>query len=175
MCRPFNIAVLLLFSCCLTPVVLNAFCFEEAGRQFGISPALLENIARLESDLRPGAVNRNRNGSTDIGLMQVNSYWIRTLGLDSGDLLSDPCYNTKTGARILKKCIDRYGYNWEAVGCYNATSGDKKIRYSWKVYNRLEAGAKGKLPVAHQTEKTATRTAVSELIFSSRDRFEEAR
>ncbi|HEY5974690.1 MAG TPA: lytic transglycosylase domain-containing protein [Geobacteraceae bacterium] len=123
----------------LAPLVCQAaeFCFEDAGQEFRISPLLLESIARTESSLNPRAMNRNSNGSVDYGLMQINSFWVKAYGLSSEDLLNDPCYNTKIGAWVLKQCIDRYGYNWEAVGCYNATSKGKRARYAWKVFNNL--------------------------------------
>jgi|GEM_PF-462474 len=117
---------------------LYAFCFDEAGKTYGINPQLLQSIARIESNLNPNAINKNSNGSTDMGIMQVNSSWIASLGLDSGRLVSDPCYNVITGSRILKYCIDKHGYTWEAVGCYNAVSRHKRVDYSWKVYNRLK-------------------------------------
>ena len=114
-----------------------AFCFAEAGEEFQISPQLLESIARTESNLNSRAINRNSNGSADYGLMQINSYWLKTFGLSGETLLNDACYNTRVGAWVLKQCIDRYGYNWEAVGCYNAASKTKRARYAWKVYNNL--------------------------------------
>ena len=92
--------------------------------------------------MNPQAVHINKNGTFDSGLMQVNSWWITRLELDRGSLLSDPCYNVKTGARILRECIDRFGYNWNAVGCYNAGTADKKINYSWKIYHQLKNGMK---------------------------------
>jgi soluble lytic murein transglycosylase-like protein len=124
---------------CLLPSVLNAFCFEDAGKKYAISPMLLECIARTESNLDPTATNKNKNGSVDIGLMQVNSYWIRILGLDRDRLITDACYNTMAGALILRQCIDRHGYTWEAVGCYNAISMDKKTAYSWKIFRQLKS------------------------------------
>jgi soluble lytic murein transglycosylase-like protein len=117
----------------------RAFCFEEAGREFRISPQLLESIARTESNLKPQAINRNLNGSVDYGLMQINSSWVRLFGISSDDLLSDACYNTRIGAWILRQCMDRYGYNWNAVGCYNAASKAKRARYAWKVFSDLRA------------------------------------
>ncbi len=115
-----------------------AFCFDEAGQKYGISPVLLECIAKTESNLDPKATNKNKNGSFDIGLMQVNSYWIKTLGFDRDRLLNDCCYNTMAGAQILRQCIDQHGYTWEAVGCYNAASPDKKKAYSWKIFRQLK-------------------------------------
>ena len=129
---------LLVLSLVLLPSILNAFCFEEAGRAYNINPLLLESIASVESNLNPKAINRNKNGSHDIGLMQVNSAWLKPLKLDAGELVSDPCYNTMTGAKILRQCIDRYGYDWKAVGCYNAVDPAKRAGYSWKVFDKLK-------------------------------------
>jgi|GEM_PF-1027503 len=128
---------LLLTSYFLLPATAGAFCFEEAGNAYDINHSLLESIAKTESNLVPTAVNKNRNGTRDIGLMQINSSWTKSLNLNSNLLLSDPCYNLMTGAKILRKCFDKYGYTWEAVGCYNAVSIDKKVRYSWKIFKEL--------------------------------------
>jgi len=122
----------------LLPTTLFAFCFEYAGNEHGITPIILESIARVESNLNPRAINRNRDGSVDIGLMQINSGWLKTLNVSQKDLLDDACLNTRVGAQILRQCIDRYGLNWEAIGCYNATSRDKKVGYAWKVFRKLQ-------------------------------------
>ncbi len=100
-------------------------CFDDAGSRYGVAPALLEAIARAESGLDPTARNANRNGSTDVGLMQINSRWLSRLaehGIDASALW-DPCLNVHVGAWILAQSIRRYGYNWTAVGAYNAGTG----------------------------------------------------
>jgi len=122
----------------LLPFSASSMCFEEAGRGYSISPALLYAIAKVESNLNPGAVNRNTNGSYDYGLMQINSGWYATLGRDRWERLSDACYNVHVGAWILRQCIDKYGYTWDAVGCYNASSKPKRTAYAWKIYNTLK-------------------------------------
>lgn len=129
-----------MFLICSLPSALGAFCFKEAGEKYSINPVLLECIAKAESNLDPKATSRNKNGSVDMGLMQVNSFWIEPLGLDSDRLINDSCYNTMAGARILRRCIDRHGYTWEAVGCYNAVSMDKKKSYSWRIFRQLKSG-----------------------------------
>ena len=100
----------------------SAFCFSRAGLVYNISPQLLEAIARVESGLDPSAFNRNRDGSCDYGLMQINSRWQEGL---SGNwrYLSDPCYNVLVGTWILRQCMDRYGYTWDAVSCYHSGKG----------------------------------------------------
>ncbi|MEI6209343.1 MAG: lytic transglycosylase domain-containing protein [Desulfuromonadales bacterium] len=121
----------------LLPTLAGAFCFEEAGRLYGVSPRLLQGIARVESGMNPAAINRNRNGSVDMGLMQVNSFWLKTLAASAQDLIDKPCYNVMVGAWILSDCLDRHGKTWKAIGCYNAADHDKRVNYSWKVYREL--------------------------------------
>jgi soluble lytic murein transglycosylase-like protein len=115
-----------------------AYCFEEAGRYYGVSPRLLWAIAKVESNFNPKALNRNKNGTYDIGLMQINSRWLpvlRRYGLYDDRLIWEPCYNTFVGAWVLRQCINKYGYNWRAVDCYNKGSRAKETsQYVWRVY-----------------------------------------
>lgn len=115
-----------------------AFCFEEAGEMYGINPLILRSIARVESNFVPEAVNKNNNGTFDIGLMQINTIWKPVLGEQRWKYLGDACYNTKTGAWILATCISRYGYNWKAIGCYNSQTPEKSEAYSRKVFSHLK-------------------------------------
>ncbi len=167
---------LILICLLILPSLSDAFCFDEAGKAYGINTYLLQSIARVESNLNPNAINRNLNGSTDIGIMQINSSWIARLGLDSGRLVSDPCYNVMTGAKIFRYCIDKHEYTWEAVGCYNAVSKHKRVDYSWKVYNKIKAEGRRQASVETKdhTKPVATLnsslfTPHSSLTFSVRD------
>ena len=110
-------------SASILPGVSFAFCFDQAGLYYNIAPDLLRSIARVESNHNPAAVNRNKNGSMDYGLMQVNSRWARELG-ERWAYIHDPCHNVTVGAWVLSQCISRYGYAWEAVGCYNTGRAD---------------------------------------------------
>ena len=111
-----------------------AFCFEAAGVEYGVSPRLLWSIAKVESDFIPQAVNWNPNGTYDYGLMQINSDWARKLGKGGWRALGDPCTNVRVGAWILAQCFQKYGYSWEAVGCYNASNDAKRAQYARRVY-----------------------------------------
>lgn len=121
----------------------QANCWDDAGRSFGIAPDLLYAIALQESGLNLQAINRNTNGSRDLGLMQINSRHLPTLqklGIQEQQLLSDGCLSIMVGASILAQFMSRYGYSWEAVGAYNAgTSVDNKkqrMAYARKVWQR---------------------------------------
>ncbi|GFE60141.1 lytic transglycosylase domain-containing protein [Geobacter sp. AOG2] len=114
------------------------FCFEEAGEMYGINPLVLRSIARVESNFDPDAINKNNNGTFDIGLMQINTIWKPVLGEQRWKNLGDACYNTKTGAWILATCIAKYGYNWKAIGCYNSQTPEKSEAYARKVFGHLK-------------------------------------
>ncbi|MDA8255515.1 MAG: lytic transglycosylase domain-containing protein [Betaproteobacteria bacterium] len=119
----------------------HAHCFEQAGARYGIDPVLLEAISTVESGGNPQARNLNRDGSEDLGHMQINSRWLGILasyGIDRQRLL-DPCLNTYVGAWILAQNIRRHGYGWEAIGAYNARSPAKRNAYSHRVAARLNS------------------------------------
>ena len=125
------------------PSVSNAFCFEQAGQEYDIAPLLLWGIARTESGFNPTAVNRNKNGTFDYGVMQINSSWAATLGTERWNALADPCTNVRTGAWILRQCINKYGYNWKAVGCYNSQTPSKRDRYAARVEAAIRSARRG--------------------------------
>lgn len=126
-------------------------CFKAAGQRYGMAPALLRAIARVESGLDAAATNTNADGSTDIGLMQINSWWLpvlRPYGIGPQALL-DPCLNIDVGAWILAGDIRRFGYGWRAVGAYHAGTGTgraterRRERYAMDVYQHLHCPAHG--------------------------------
>ncbi len=132
-----TLLLLLLLLCASVPAKTGAYCFEEAGGRYRIAPELLHAMARIESNFQPHAVNRNRDGSYDYGVMQINSRWSGVLGKEAWLRLGEPCFNVQVGAWILAQCIQRHGYTWEAVGCYNASSREKRKRYIQRVKQAL--------------------------------------
>lgn len=125
-----------------------AECFGEAGERYDIAPALLQAVAKVESGLDSRAMNVNTDGTVDIGLMQINSWWFPVLkqrGIQPQDLW-DPCLNIGVGAWILAGNVRQFGYGWRAVGAYNAgTRTDKTTErqredYAIRVYRHLPCG-----------------------------------
>ena len=139
----------LLFSGLMGSHQALAYCWEEAASRYDLEPELLQAIAAVESGYRAQAVNQaNRNGTRDIGLMQINSIHLPRLlkqGITEERLLSEPCLSVEVGASILAEFIQRFGYNWTAVGAYNVGPGSGqqrealRLRYAEKIWVRYEA------------------------------------
>lgn len=125
---------IIVFFACL-PLWGWATCFEQAAERYKVPVQLLKAISTVESGGRLNAYNANKNGSYDIGHMQINSSWLPTLAKYNIDAktLWEPCINTNIGAWVLAHNIARYGLTWEAVGAYNAVSKNKRLTYARKV------------------------------------------
>ncbi|WP_074710289.1 lytic transglycosylase domain-containing protein [Nitrosomonas eutropha] len=137
---------ILFISALFVPFTAYSSCFDQASRRYGIHPDLLRAISKVESNGNVRAINRNGNGSRDIGHMQINSSWLPTLkryGITEQSLF-DPCTNTLVGAWVLARNFRELGYNWNAIGAYNAKSQDKRAIYAQKVASALKTVRKGK-------------------------------
>ncbi len=128
--------------------LVSADCFDTAAKRHYVSADLLRAIACVESNFNPKAVNYNRDGSADYGIMQINSRWLDELsvfGIER-DHLWDPCTNIHVGAWVLAQKIQAAGYNWRAIGAYNAglkqTPQREGLRYEYakKVYDVFDNG-----------------------------------
>lgn len=117
-------------------------CFAEAAQAYQIPTEYLWAIGRVESRLNPRAQGKNKNGTRDLGVMQINTSHLPTLrkyGINETRLLNEPCLNIHVGAWVLRGNIDRYGATWEAVGAYNASERRRDLRlvYAKKVHEQL--------------------------------------
>ncbi len=134
-------------------------CWDDAAARYQVNATLLHAIAHTESGVNPRAIGRNRNGSRDIGLMQINSGWLPTLARHgiTEQALFDPCTNLHVGAWILAHNFARLGYTWEAVGAYNAVRPDARRTYIDKVRRHLPVAHPAPAPVSSTPVSTRTR------------------
>jgi soluble lytic murein transglycosylase-like protein len=110
-------------------------CTNWASSRYEVPAELLQAIAQVESSTNPRAFNRNVDGTHDIGLMQINSRWLRTLhqhGLTENDLW-DPCVNTLVAAWILSENFRLWGPTYRALGAYHSPSPARQIWYARRV------------------------------------------
>lgn len=133
-CKQGQMAIVVVLTCLMAGKA-RPDCWNEAEARYGVSRFLLLAVAKHESGLNPAAVNRNRDGSWDIGLMQINTGWLPVLkgyGVGMAEL-RDPCVNLQVGAWILANNFQQYGKNWRAVGAYNARTEWKRRHYAQQV------------------------------------------
>jgi lysozyme-related protein Hpa2 len=119
----------------------QADCFTDAARYHHVNPLVLRAIALVESGGNPKAINHNRNGSVDLGELQINSIHQRELaryGIAPPDLL-DACKNIYIGAWILRGRMDQYGNTWEAIGAYHSATPAYRDRYVQRVQQAIRA------------------------------------
>jgi hypothetical protein len=138
----FPLQILALVAALLgVPGAARADCLDDAAAFQHVNVSLMRGIAQVESGMQPNRVNTNSNGTTDIGLMQINSSWLPVLAREgiTEQSLFDPCTNAYVGAWILSQNIHQFGPNWNAVGAYNAASPDKRLAYARKVYDAVQS------------------------------------
>lgn len=100
-----------------SPVAVKdaATLLRDAARRTGLPTALVESVARVESNLRPDAVSPK--GA--LGVMQLMPATARALEADP----HDPAQNIDAGARLLRELLIKYDGNVvKALSAYNAGS-----------------------------------------------------
>lgn len=88
--------------------VANNSIEQEIADVFGTECRLALAVAKAESGLNPMAVNRNTNGSKDIGLFQIN---------DQHGWSDEELFDWRTNIRIAKELRDSRG--WSEWAVYN--------------------------------------------------------
>ena len=134
--------------------VSKADCFTDAAQYQKVNPTILHGIAVVESQNNPKAINRNKNGSIDFGLMQVNSIHLPELKrykIGRRDLMQS-CKNIYVAAWLLRRAMNRYGNTWAAVGGYHSNTPKERYAYAMKV----RAAVKTILAAKQQTVRVAS-------------------
>jgi cell wall-associated NlpC family hydrolase len=92
-----------------------AALFQRAGAKYGVSPALLAAVAKVESGYHPTAVSP----AGARGLMQLMPGTAKGLGVNA----LDPAQAVDGAARLLAKDLKRFGSTELALAAYNAGAG----------------------------------------------------
>ena len=120
--------------------VAKADCFDDAATTYRVNPWVLRGIAYVESRFNPSAINKNRNGTIDIGITQINSIHLPRLarfGIRKQDLF-DACTSIHVSAWLLKQKMEIHGNTWKAIGAYHSETPSFRDKYSGKVMHILK-------------------------------------
>ncbi|BAN23034.1 lytic transglycosylase catalytic [Caballeronia insecticola] len=114
-------------------------CFEQAGAYQGVNPLVLRAVAWRESKGDAAALNRNTNGSIDVGQLQINSIHFPDLARQGipHRALNDPCVNVFVAAWLLKQKMVKYGNTWRAIGAYHSESPKHRDAYARSIQEIL--------------------------------------
>ncbi|MGL4208556.1 MAG: lytic transglycosylase domain-containing protein [Candidatus Adiutrix sp.] len=162
--------------------------FEAASKEFNIPKTVAMAIAHVESGQWPWTLNVEGKGfyfdsknevlakaqealegqkSFDVGLMQVNSWWLKRFNVPLEAAL-DPIANIYFGSWILSQELLRHGEMKAAISAYHSPNSARGSIYADKVLAALEKGpqkkekgkstskAKNKLFEVEQTETEQT-------------------
>ena len=132
-------ACVLLGASLLTGAARADDCFEQAGAYQGVNPLVLRAVAWFESKGDAAAVNRNANGSIDVGQLQINSIHFADLARQGipHRALTDPCVNVFVAAWLLKQKMVKYGNTWQAIGAYHSESPKNRDAYARSIQRIL--------------------------------------
>lgn len=75
----------------------------KVSKEEEVDPVFVKCIMAIESSGNPLAIGHNTNGTTDYGLMQVNSTWASSFDLDR--ILDDYEYAIRCGVKVIKRKI----------------------------------------------------------------------
>ncbi len=113
----------------------SSYCFAAAARRYHVNREVLIAIAWKESHFLPWYRHVNSDGSTDYGLMQINSRNLASLHLDAQSVMA-PCTNIMAGAELYSRQVKRFGNTWRAVGSYHSTTPPLRDAYSKDISKR---------------------------------------
>lgn len=121
----------------LTP--LTAQCIQKASQVYKVPLSVLFAVLATERG-KIGEVNHNKNGTVDVGPMQINTVHFKDAekwGLTPEILTNNGCANFIFGTWYLSTLLDKYD-TWEAIGIYHSRTPYYKSRYQNRAYTRLK-------------------------------------
>jgi hypothetical protein len=104
---------------------------------YNLPPRVLPSIQAVEGG-KAGTVHRNRDGTDDLGVMQINARWIPAFAAFTGlpanavreRLITRPCFNIAAAGAILHTYLDKAdGDLMKAVGFYHSHTGPLSDHY----------------------------------------------
>lgn len=109
-------------------------CINHAAIQFHVPATVIISVIKTENG-KNGSRVKNKNGTYDLGVMQINSSWLPKLnekGVTEEEVRSDPCVNVHVGTWILAQGMANND-GWKGVGNYHSYTPKHNANYREKI------------------------------------------
>ncbi len=133
-------------------------CVAQASSRYQV-PELLMHAVLMKENGRTGKCSRNRNGTYDCGLAQINTSWTDYFarhGIRYESIANDACLNIHVSGYILRRNFDQKRDWFKAIVAYNIGPanwtperyrvgwryGNDVVRYWWGFQNWVDANAR---------------------------------
>lgn len=109
----------------MIPIAINdvpVTCINQAAIAYHVPATMILSIMKKEGG-RNGQAVRNKNGTYDLGVMQINTSWLPTLsryGYTKEDIQFNACKNVMVGTWILANSVADGKTAWQGVGNYHS-------------------------------------------------------
>ena len=112
-------------------------CMILVAKLYGLPPRVLPSIQAVEGG-RPGIVSVNKDGSADLGVMQINTSWVPALvaytrlpqAVVRERLTNQACFNIAAAGAIMRTYLNEtHNDLMRAVGNYHSHTAPLNLRY----------------------------------------------
>ena len=122
-------------------------CVQLAADRYELPASIIHAILEVEGG-RVGQAVMNRNGTEDLGPMQINTIWLPQLasfGITRQQLQNDRCINILVGSWILSRQFEMVKNMegpperklWWGIGAYHSKTPEHNVKYALKVWRTL--------------------------------------
>ena len=123
-----------------------AACLLLAAQNQGVPPAVLTGIMQVEGGRAGLEAGPNKNGTYDLGVMQINTLWLDELSKHWGVskytarrwVRDDSCINIEVAAWVLRRKIDEAGGSLtRGIAYYHSATPRYGNKYARKVISTM--------------------------------------
>lgn len=120
---------------------VRMYCSVEASVNMDVPAPLLFAVSMVEGG-KPDTASKNRNGTSDLGYMQFNTAYLKTLaryGIKASDVQNNTCYSFHLAAWRIHQHLDEQGEDlYTKVAYYHSRTPEYNEIYARKLRSYAE-------------------------------------
>lgn len=127
----------------MMPIMINDVpidCINQAAIIYHVPATLIISVMKQENG-KNGEASKNKNGTFDYGVMQINSTWlpkIAAYGYTKEDVQYNACKNVYVGTWILGQSIAEGKDVWLGIGNYHSHTPSHNQQYRNVIYKNYK-------------------------------------